>query len=301
MALFSKPTARALAIIDLLMANPQQTFGLSDMTRRLKLNKATCHAILSTMKSHGFLHQDCKTKAYRLGPSMAAAGHAAFSQYPSLSFAREELELLSKELSMDCSAIARSSSNLVTLVHAQHRLPLSPPAQTGLRLPNIAPLGACFIAWSASNQLQQWIEQAHESQGCYEETLDQQIRITVISIHKRGYEVTLKTDTESTWSQSLDSINKSSQQAIKQYNLDFQQALCQEQYHLDKIDPDINYDIGTISVPVFGCGHEPELVFTANANDTLSGMDIDSIAGQLKRASQRVSLATQEFLQALPG
>ena len=29
MALFSQPTARALAILDLLMANPQQAFGLA--------------------------------------------------------------------------------------------------------------------------------------------------------------------------------------------------------------------------------------------------------------------------------
>ncbi|MCB1845390.1 MAG: hypothetical protein KDI09_20650, partial [Halioglobus sp.] len=27
------------------MANPHQAFGLTEMTRRLNLNKATCHAI----------------------------------------------------------------------------------------------------------------------------------------------------------------------------------------------------------------------------------------------------------------
>ena len=74
MALFSQPTARALAILDLLMANPQQAFGLTEMTRRLNLNKATCHAILTTMANYGFLVQHPKTKAYRLGPSIIAAG-----------------------------------------------------------------------------------------------------------------------------------------------------------------------------------------------------------------------------------
>ena len=38
MALFSQPTARALAILDLLMANPHQAFGLTEMTRRLNLH-----------------------------------------------------------------------------------------------------------------------------------------------------------------------------------------------------------------------------------------------------------------------
>ena len=67
MALFSQPTARALAILDLLMANPNQAFGLTEMTRRLNLNKATCHAILTTMSSYGYLVQHPKTRAYRLG------------------------------------------------------------------------------------------------------------------------------------------------------------------------------------------------------------------------------------------
>ena len=80
MALFSQPTARALAILDLLMANPDQAFGLTEMTRRLNLNKATCHAILTTMSTYGFLVQHPKTKAYRLGPSIIAAGNAAFAR-----------------------------------------------------------------------------------------------------------------------------------------------------------------------------------------------------------------------------
>ena len=39
MALFSKPTARALAILDLLTSNPQEAFGLTEITRKLGLNR----------------------------------------------------------------------------------------------------------------------------------------------------------------------------------------------------------------------------------------------------------------------
>ena len=101
MALFSKPTARMLAIIDFLMANPQQSYELTDLTRRLTLNKATCHAILTTMRGAGFLNQDPKTKTYSLGPSMAVVGHAAISQFPSLRCARTELETLVHNLKFD--------------------------------------------------------------------------------------------------------------------------------------------------------------------------------------------------------
>ncbi|MDG1773724.1 MAG: helix-turn-helix domain-containing protein [Oceanicoccus sp.] len=294
MALFSKPTARALAIIDLLMANPKCTYGLTDLTRRLKLNKATCHAILSTMKSNGFLLQDPKNKTYRLGPSMAAAGHAAISQLPSLIYTMTEVRNLSLELSMDCIICACSNNSLVTLAHYQHsdtRLP-----ESGLRLPNIAPLGACFIAWSTASQLQQWISQGHETQDEYLEILDYKIRISVISILKRGYEVTLKTSAESNW---RDSLNNTNTQAQEELNHIYQQSLFQEDFHLNNIKAHKKYSVSQITVPIFNLANKPELVMTVSPRQMLSGKEIEAIADRLKQASRRASRAVTES-QAKP-
>ncbi len=295
MALFSKPTARTLAIIDLLMANPHRAYGLTDMTRQLKLNKATCHAILSTMKGAGFLNQDPKTKTYRLGPSMAAAGHAAFSQFPSLNYARTELKAIAEELTVNCSAIARSNTNLVTLAHYQHPELITNPLQTGLRLPNMAPLGACFIAWSPASQLQNWIEEAHQSQHCYQENLDQLLRIRVISIYKQGFEVTLKTSAEDNWINSLTSMPHCDLKATDQLSRTYQQALCNENSHLNSIDNSLHYDVSQISVPVFCYSNTPELIFSANCFEKpISGQQIKKIAARLKLASKRISQSVKE-------
>ena len=185
MALFSQPTARALAILDLLMANPQQAFGLTEMTRRLNLNKATCHAILTTMSNYGFLVQHPKTKAYRLGPSIIAAGNAAFAQFPVLEYARPELESLNSDLSMGFAVTARSKLHQVLLALYGNATPLMDSFQLGLRLPNTAPIAACFTAFSPAKQLEAWLTRAHESRGGYNERLDQKLRVSVIAIRAR--------------------------------------------------------------------------------------------------------------------
>lgn len=181
MALFSKPTARALAILDLLTSNPQEAFGLTEITRKLGLNKATCHAILTTMAHYGFLVQDQRSKAYRLGPNIVAAGNAAFALFPVLEYARPELETLAQKLGMGCGAAGRSGRNLVLLAHYGNSNPMLSPYQLGMRLPFMAPLGASFIAWSPAKQLEQWLEAGQQQLGKgIDEQLDQKDRKSVV-------------------------------------------------------------------------------------------------------------------------
>jgi DNA-binding IclR family transcriptional regulator len=296
MALFSKPTARALAILDLLMANPHQSFGLTEMTRKLKLNKATCHAILTTMSHYGFLVQHPKTKAYRLGPSIVAAGNAANAQFPVLEFARPEMEKLTDELGMGCGAIGRTGRHVVLLSHYGAAASFESPYQQGLRLPNIAPLGSCFMAWSPAKQLQAWLTAAHEAQGQYNEKLDQALRIAVIGINARGFEVTLKTKAEEQlYKQLADVHDRWNLESLERCTAGYQNALCKEPYHLDRIEAKVRYSVCNISVPIFGHSEQPELVFTVGSiNNDLLGADITDIAKRLKEASVRVTHAARD-------
>ena len=299
--MFSKPTARALAILDLLMANPHQSFGLTEMTRRLQLNKATCHSILTTMAQYGFLVQNPKSKSYRLGPSIVAAGNAAFAQFPVLEYARPELEALTSELQMGCGATGRTERHIVLLSHYGASTPLDSHFQLGLRLPNVAPLGACFIAWSPAKQLEAWLTRGHTSQAAYNERLDQRLRVSVISIRSRGFEVTLKTKANDTFIEELKAISGQwNLEALEQSSSRFQQSLCNEQFHIDRIDPNSNYSVNNISVPVFGYGKYPALTFSVGTiKPDLKGSEILSIAERLKDAANRVTLAARNSTQGL--
>lgn len=293
--MFSKPTARALAILDLLMANPHESIGLTEMTRRLNLNKATCHAILSTMAKYGFLTQDSKNKSYRLGPSIVAAGNAAFAQFPVLEFARPELEKIVAELSVGCAAIGRTQSHIVLLSLLGSTDPFASPLHHGLRLPNAAPIGAAFIAWSPAPQLEQWIQKAHDSLGGYNEKLDQRLRVGVIGVRARGYEVALKTKAEQDLMENLKHIHKTwNLDALDEYTQIYQKQLCEETYYLDRIDAKTRYPVSIISVPVFGFSQEPELVFSVGSfTSDLTGKEIIDIAERLQEAANQATNAAR--------
>lgn len=291
MALFSQPTARALAILDLLMANPQQAFGLTEMTRRLNLNKATCHAILTTMASYGFLVQHPRTKAYRLGPSIIAAGNAAFAQFPVLEYARPELEGLQSDLDIGFAVTGRSNLHMVLLALYGRAVPLIDSFQLGLRLPNTAPVAACFTAFSPARHLEAWLSRAHESRGGYNEKLDQKLRVSVIAIRARGYEVTLKTRAEAELTRELGRIHNAwSLTELEDAANRYQRDLCDEHYHLDRIDPKARYEVSTISVPVFASRDVPVMCFVAGSFDhAVSGAQIEEIAARMQASAERVT------------
>ncbi|MEJ2531540.1 MAG: helix-turn-helix domain-containing protein [Halioglobus sp.] len=291
MALFSQPTARALAILDLLMANPHQAFGLTEMTRRLSLNKATCHAILTTMASYGFLVQHPRTKAYRLGPSIIAAGNAAFAQFPVLEYARPELEGLQSDLDIGFAVTGRSNLHMVLLALYGRAVPLIDSFQLGLRLPNTAPVAACFTAFSPARNLEAWLSRAHESRGGYNEKLDQKLRVSVIAIRARGYEVTLKTRAEESLTRELGRIHNAwSLTELEDAANQYQRDLCDEHYHLDRIDPKARYDVSTISVPVFASRDVPVMCFVAGSFDhPVSGAQIEEIAARMRTSAERVT------------
>ncbi len=291
MALFSQPTARALAILDLLMANPHQAFGLTEMTRRLSLNKATCHAILTTMATYGFLVQHPKTKAYRLGPSIIAAGNAAFAQFPVLEYARPALESLENDLNIGFAVTGRSKSHVVLLALYGSASALIDNFHLGLRLPNMAPIGACFTAWSPAKHLEAWLTAAHDARGDYNEKLDQCLRMSVIGIRARGFEVTLQTQAEKKLHTDLAGIqNAWNLKDLEEITNNYQRALCDEQVHLDRIDPRGHYNVGTINVPVFAYKQMPALCFAAGSfTKPVTGAEIERVAARMMAAAEEVT------------
>ncbi len=208
MPLFSQPTARTVSIIELLTAHPHQGFGLTEISRRLGLNKATCHSILSTLSSFGFLLQDPMSRLYYLGPSIIAAGNAALGAFPVIDYARHALRSLSEEFDFSFSIIGRSQSHVVLLSTSTPSTP-EEPFRLGLRIPYIAPLGATFIAWSPAKTLERWLKECHETVGDYDDAFDQQLRISVICIRSRGYEVNLKTKADEIFFEELKQIRGS--------------------------------------------------------------------------------------------
>ncbi|HEY5886406.1 MAG TPA: helix-turn-helix domain-containing protein, partial [Acidimicrobiales bacterium] len=109
---------RAVEILDFLTDNPRDAFSLSELARRLDLNKASAHAILNALTDQGYLLRHPSRKDYRLGPRLIAVGEAAREQYPVVEFARDELRRLSEDLGTECVASAPIGNEMVIVDRA---------------------------------------------------------------------------------------------------------------------------------------------------------------------------------------
>ncbi|GAB3280008.1 helix-turn-helix domain-containing protein [Parahaliea aestuarii] len=272
------------------MANPYRPFGLTEITRRLNLNKATCHAILITMTQYGFLVQHPRNKSYRLGPSIVAAANSALARFPLLEYARLEFEKLSNELECGMAVTAISNRQQVLLALYGNTSSISEAFQLGLRLPNTAPIAACFAAFAPAREMEAWIERAHSGIGEFSDKLDKALRVSLIHIRSRGFEVTLRTDAE----QNLIERLSVSQEHWGLNELDehcqlYQQQLCQEHYILDEYRRDKRYLVNTLSVPIFLYDESPAMCLVAGSlRQSLSGADITHMSDRMRVTAEKV-------------
>jgi DNA-binding IclR family transcriptional regulator len=296
-ALFSKPTARALAILDFMAAHPDRAFGLSDLSRRLQLNKTTCLSILTTLTHSGFLLQDPESRAYRLGPSLAAAGAAAAAQFPALQEIRDEVMALCATLNVGGVAMARAQDQVVVLARLSHPDPVNDLVQPGLRVPFAAPFGCALIAWSTRSQLDEWFERARAEDGA-SRRLDRAHRErtlhSIALIRSRGFEVTLHTTAERNLYDALRTLRRQPDASgLKALARNFAVELRRERYHLDDIRRDQRYPVSTIAAPVFDTRPHPELqLLIGGFRWETSGSELLAAADRLLGLARRVSEAS---------
>jgi hypothetical protein len=113
----------------------------------------------------------------------------------------------------------------------------------------------------------------------------------LIAIRARGYEVTLKTRAEAELTRELSRIHNSwSLTELEEAANKYQHDLCDEYYHLDRIDPKARYEISTISVPVFVYREVPVMCFVAGSFDKpIMGAQVEEIAERMVASAKRVT------------
>ncbi|MBI2159638.1 MAG: IclR family transcriptional regulator [Candidatus Rokubacteria bacterium] len=80
----------AIAVLELLQrrTEPGDGLGVSELARRLRLNKGTIHAVAQTLTRHGYLVQGGDTRKYELGPRLVTLGDASRDRNHFLSVAK---------------------------------------------------------------------------------------------------------------------------------------------------------------------------------------------------------------------
>lgn len=151
----SPPTARVVAVLDFLARHPEDSFGLSELSRRAGLSKPTCLGIVTTLTEAGYLLRDTKDKTYRLGPALITLGHTAQESLRISPAARDELRRLSSELNAT-AALSAVVDDRITLLELVGPRGAQPAVKVGQSYPFAPPVGLMFVLWD-DEALQRWL------------------------------------------------------------------------------------------------------------------------------------------------
>jgi DNA-binding IclR family transcriptional regulator len=151
----SPPTERVVSILDFLAQHPNDSFGLSELARRLGLSKPTCLGILTTLTESDYLIRDAGDKTYRLGPRLISLGHTAQESMRVNPTAREELRSLATTFDTT-AALSAVIDDRITLLEL-----VGPPrtdvgVRVGQSYPFTPPVGLMFVLWD-DEALRNWL------------------------------------------------------------------------------------------------------------------------------------------------
>lgn len=149
---------RSIAVLQFLSRHPDERYTLSEVARQCGLNKATAHALLSTLSDHGVLLRHPDEKRYSLGPTLVSLGHAAQRGYRAEDFAPGTLDALARATGLAASATRLEGNQLVTFAVARSADNRHRPSP--IRLPLAPPVGGAFVAWAGAGPIESWLARA---------------------------------------------------------------------------------------------------------------------------------------------
>lgn len=278
---------RAIAVLNFLAAHPDEDFTLSELARRLDLNKATCHAMLLTLTDAGYLLRHPTRLTYRLGPALIALGSAAQGQFEAVDFARDEMRALSEDLGVECIASAVVDNEIVILSRSGTPLPFGRSVQLGQRLPLVPPLGTVFMAWSKPSEIDDWLQR--QRSWATEDQLDR-YRAALDAVRRRGYAVSLDVEARNRLGQALadlvGDVRRDRRGTVEQL-ID---ELSNEDYFLIDVDSEGSYPVNTMGAPVFGPTGRVELgLFLVGFRGPLSGEEVVDQGERLRQATRTIT------------
>jgi DNA-binding IclR family transcriptional regulator len=146
----SVPAVERAAGILLALGDGQEDATLTQLARHVGIHKSTAHNILETLARHGFVTRDMATRRYRLGPTLAALGHAAAGGPDLVTLARPHLIRLRRLSGETATLHARDGAGSVILASEESPHELKVGARPGHRLPATAgAVGKVLLAFGS--------------------------------------------------------------------------------------------------------------------------------------------------------
>ena len=279
-------------MLDLLVASPEREFKLTEIVGALGINKATCHAIVTTMVERGYLVRAPGSKAYMLGSAVILAGYAAEHANPAVHAARTVVPALARDLDVE-SVASVVERDVITVVEwapapgsgrnaAAHRS--TPWSHVGQRVPLVPPFGAAHLAWSTDDRIAEWLERAGDAAD------EVELRESLAAIRRRGFDAQVENaqlDKFRTMLAAidLDQLSTSSRVAVSR--------LVAELGHVEhlpvELTADRTYDINALAVIVFDSASRPLLTLSVHPAEPLLGVDVMTMGQRLRSVADGVT------------
>jgi DNA-binding IclR family transcriptional regulator len=270
MARPSPQTERVVAVARLLAAHPDEGFTISELSRRLRLNKATCYPMVAALADAGWLVRDPVTKAYRLGPELITIGEAAGRSLPAVQLARPAMVELATELGVTCAAFTCDGGVATLADQVWDVRSTVQPLRVGLWSPVRAPFGAVFTAWSDDDEIERWLKGVDDA-------LRSSYRAALTAARSRGFVVELRTPAREPGPAAHGTGSLAELMPPDVVAHDFLLA---------ELDPKASYPVSTIEAPVFDATGAVTLgLVLVGLPRSMSTPDIELAAKRLVEAS----------------
>ncbi|MBX6389870.1 MAG: helix-turn-helix domain-containing protein [Frankia sp.] len=250
----SNPTRRLVGVLDVLIRQPRRSFGLTELAKAAGISKGTCFAIAETLVEHGYLVQNAKTRAYRLGPALITAGQAVLGGFVDLRPALGLLTRFSAEFDVTCSVLAVDDDQLVVLERVGNPDPIFGLSQVGARLPFAPPWGAPFVAWWPDSELEAWFGRALSPLSSEQTSA---LRHALRAGRRLGYIVTRELPPGSPAAEDLHRLRATAGRVdLASLRRLADARLAGAGYYVEDLHPDETYRVNHVAVPVLGAHGE---------------------------------------------
>jgi DNA-binding IclR family transcriptional regulator len=276
--------ARAMAVVDFLAARPSETFSLSELARRVGLNKSTAHTVIHTLHDAGWLFQSPRDMRYGLGPRLTLIGQAAAEAVPEFVLARPIMHELASELLVECVFSALVADEIVVLGSSGPARLGEETVRVGSVMPCAPPLGTVFVAWLSeadrTQRRQRGLDHGYDSMAA---ELDE--------IRNRGYVATLSSS-ESWLLRALGELpgNHSDRSELQRELEERLSAVAAAAYLATHRDGTGAQPIEALMAPVFQDG-SARYALTARLGRQVNLDELDRIGGRVRAAAAEISQA----------
>jgi DNA-binding IclR family transcriptional regulator len=295
MARPSPQTDRVVALVELLASQPGEALTLAEVTRRLEVNKSTCHSMLTSLATAGWLLRDPARKTYRLGPALVAVSRAAATSFPALEFARPPMVQLAVELGVNCAALGVHGDQVTVLDQVRDLRSAGPALPVGAPIPLRPPFGTVVLAWAGPEEVERWLSHV---------PADTHVRYlaALTETRRRGFAVEISIPPETRLRDFVARLGDGTTGRRAQGATITPELLSRwadeladnEGFLPLELKADQEYIIGTVNAPVFDAEGRVSLVVSLSGfGRSFTGRDVEAIADRLLAVTSGLTAAVR--------